>query len=546
MKRTNARKIRSKMANKSNLRICRGISVLLLAMPGLAQGVTVTVGAGAACDFVTVQAGIDAANDGDTVLVSSGEYVIAEPITFRGKAITVRSEAGRDETTIRMGTPVDTNRGSVVVFENGETAESVLDGFTITGGSGSWLQNALRGGGIFFNAASATVRNCAIVQNTARRAGGVLCDQSSSARLVDCIVAGNSSIRSGGGLSAYSGSSLSLTNCIIRENSSTGSVGGGVVCWHSSSAILTNCTVADSLAANGGGISCGNNSSTTMTNCIITGNSATGSIAHVRGYAGGVQCMDHSSVIMSDCTIAENSAGQAGGAMFCEGNSSAALYNCRIVNNTAERSGGGLECVFSSMTVSNCTIWGNSADGPGGGVNCWQGSAEVTNSIVWANMAPQGREISVASGGVLSLTYSNVAGGQAGIRVQGTSTLDWGAGSIDQDPYFADATGGDYHLQSQAGRWDPDSRTWVQDEATSPCIDAGDPMSPIGWELFPNGGFVNMGAYGGTSKASKSYFGEPTCETIVAGDINGDGQVNRADLEIMALHWTDDEPWPLP
>jgi hypothetical protein len=67
-------------------------------------------------------------------------------------------------------------------------------------------------------------------------------------------------------------------------------------------------------------------------------------------------------------------------------------------------------------------------------------------------------------------------------------------------------------------------------------------MSPIGWELFPNGGFVNMGAYGGTSEASKTYFGEPVCETIVAGDINGDGKVDRADLEIMALHWTDDEP----
>ena len=71
-------------------------------------------------------------------------------------------------------------------------------------------------------------------------------------------------------------------------------------------------------------------------------------------------------------------------------------------------------------------------------------------------------------------------------------------------------------------------------------------MSPINLEPFPNGGFVNMGVYGGTSETSKSYFGEPICETIVSGDINGDGQVNRADLEIIALHWTDDEPVPLP
>ncbi len=75
---------------------------------------------------------------------------------------------------------------------------------------------------------------------------------------------------------------------------------------------------------------------------------------------------------------------------------------------------------------------------------------------------------------------------------------------------------------------------------TSPCIDAGDPMSPIGHEPFPNGGIVNMGAYGGTAEASKSYFGEPVCETIVAGDIDGDCKVNLSDSAIMALHWLED------
>ena len=96
---------------------------------------------------------------------------------------------------------------------------------------------------------------------------------------------------------------------------------------------------------------------------------------------------------------------------------------------------------------------------------------------------------------------------------------------------------GDHHLKSQAGRWDPNAGTWVQDDVTSPCIDAGDPMSPIGLEPFPNGGIVNMGAYGGTAEASKSYFGEPVCETIIAGDINGDCKVDGRDLTILSLHW---------
>jgi hypothetical protein len=60
------------------------------------------------------------------------------------------------------------------------------------------------------------------------------------------------------------------------------------------------------------------------------------------------------------------------------------------------------------------------------------------------------------------------------------------------------------------------------------------------YEPFANGGIVNMGAYGGTAEASKSYFGEASCETIVAGDINGDCEVNYLDLGLMALHWCED------
>jgi hypothetical protein len=58
-------------------------------------------------------------------------------------------------------------------------------------------------------------------------------------------------------------------------------------------------------------------------------------------------------------------------------------------------------------------------------------------------------------------------------------------------------------------------------------------------EPFPNGGIVNMGAYGGTAKASKSYFGKPPCKTIIAGDVNGDCTVNFKDVCIIFCHWPD-------
>jgi len=472
------------------------IGAFLLVGITYSKGDTITVGSATGYDFDTIQTGIDAAVDGDTVLVAPGEYFITEPITFRGKAITVKSETGRDETTIRMGTPTDNNRGSVIIFENDETAESVLDGFTITGGSGSLVlpNNDFCGGGIFFNASSGTVKNCIIAQNSVKdTCGGVFCAYVCSPILIDCIIEENSAGNSGAGVFPWSGASLNLTNCIIRGNTARGVISG---------------------TGAGGGACCYLNSSMTMTGCAIINNTA-----------------------------------RVGGGIFCGDNSSVVITHSIIIRNTAPVGSGGIETfLHSSATVVNCVFALNAAAGGGGGINCSLngGSATVTNSIFWENTASHGREILVRRGGSLDITYSSVAGGQNEVSVEGGGTLNWGVGNIEADPMFADPNNGDFHLKSQAGRWDPNSQTRGIDNVTSPCIDTGDPMSPIGLEPFPSGGFVNMGAYGGTLEASKSYFGEPVCGTIVAGDINGDCQVNRTDLEIMALHWTDDVPLPLP
>ena len=78
------------------------------------------------------------------------------------------------------------------------------------------------------------------------------------------------------------------------------------------------------------------------------------------------------------------------------------------------------------------------------------------------------------------------------------------------------------------------------DDVKSPCIDAGDPMTPIGSEPFPNGGVVNMDAYAGTIEASESYFGNTPCETIFASYINGDCRVDFLDFSLMGMHWLED------
>ncbi len=80
----------------------------------------------------------------------------------------------------------------------------------------------------------------------------------------------------------------------------------------------------------------------------------------------------------------------------------------------------------------------------------------------------------------------------------------WDLNETLHEPYDDVWVSGDYHLKPQAGRWDVVSESRVIDDVTSPCVDAGDPNSPVGDEPEPNGGRTNMGAYGGTAEASKS------------------------------------------
>jgi len=79
-----------------------------------------------------------------------------------------------------------------------------------------------------------------------------------------------------------------------------------------------------------------------------------------------------------------------------------------------------------------------------------------------------------------------------------------GEDNINLDPLFADPNNNDYHLRSQRGRYWPQHNVWVLDDVTSPCVDGGDPAADCSGERKPNGGRIDMGAYGGTAYASMS------------------------------------------
>ena len=260
-------------------------------------------------------------------------------------------------------------------------------------------------------------------------------------------------------------------------------------------------------------------------NCILTGFKINDSIS------GGT---NHTHATISHCLLIGNVTSDGRVISACDG----LITNCFIVDNMPR--GDLIRYTISEChgLIKNCTIARNIL-----GIYVGQeGTTTIENCIIYHNRSGQ---IGVA--GTVNIAYSDVDG------IYGGGNVNWGPGNINMDPCFVRLGrwkyhepdliffDGDYHLKSEAGRWDPNSQTWVTDANTSPCIDSGNPNSPIGFEPFPNGGRVNMGAYGGSVEASKSYFGEPPCEIIVAGDINGDCKINFLDFQIIALHWLRDE-----
>jgi len=420
------------------------------------------------------------------------------------------------------------------------TSDSLISGCTFVS------NRACSGAGMFNRGGRPVVMDCDFTGNAASvegcgpdSGGGGMSNVSSSPSVIRCRFMSNT-----GGLGAgmyTSFGSPQVDGCTFSGNAAAYAAGG--MDNYYADAVVSDCLFTNNSASYGGAIR-SLYSQPILRNCVITDNHVPLGASYST-YGGGLFSGNDSFTILEECVVAGNAA-QYGGGLYHHGSRSR-LVNCRVVGNVAEHVGGAVYNKSSSgVDMIHCTLAGNTSP-LGSGLGCdlvgqsLPGVSELSNCILWN----EGTEVWNNDDSAITMFFTDIRGG-------------WpGAGNIDADPCFADSgywdpngtaadvgddffVSGDYHLKSQGGRYDPTTQSWIYDDVTGPCLDAADPMSPIGAEPFPSGGVVNMGAYGGTAEASKSYFGKPPCEIIVAGDVNGDCAVDFLDFRLIGLHWCED------
>jgi parallel beta-helix repeat protein len=492
-------------------------------------------------DHPTIQAAIDAAHVGDVVRVWAGTYT--ETIDFKGKAIRVEGKDGASATTIDGD-----QAGSVVTFGSGEGRNSVLVGFTITGGlateagggvlcrngssptirlntiTGNATANDVRGGGVAcLDGSEPLIEGNLISSNTGDQTGGGIYLEGSDAEIVDNTISANQTDGSGGGLHADSGSSARIEGNTISSNNAS-STGGGALASGVDIVFADNVFDQNTAHITGGLYLSGTSSQSRVTGNAFTSNSCNG--------RGGGMYAHTSEALIDGNAFFGNSAGERAGGLACYSGDPVVTNNL-FQGNSATLDGGAMHTLFTSLLVRDNVFAFNVAGDDGGAVELGDGEPLFVNNVVHDNQAGDlggGLSCNGADATITNCTFSrNTAdGGGGGLCQWGgafasvSNSIFWddeaplgteiytGGAPIDVDrcdvefgwpglnialpPAFADPDNGDYHLTSP-----------------SPCIDSGDNFAPglpakdiegdariLDGDLVP-GAVVDMGAdeYGG-------------------------------------------------
>ncbi|MHB0945763.1 MAG: LamG domain-containing protein [Sedimentisphaerales bacterium] len=472
-------------------------------------GLDTNAGTTKATAFATIQKGIDTAVDGDTVVVWPGTY--DQQANFNGKAITVRSADAEPAV-------ISNSSDYAFVFENAEEANSVLQNFIIAKGCFA----------VYVSGSSPTIKNLTIVDNYF-------------------------------GIDAYDGATPAVSNCIFLNNR-FGDIEGAdtqyswpfdltaAACW--SFEETTGTKVYDGIGNSDG---------------IIAG-----AAREPNGLLGRAMSFDGSGDYIAVPNNASlNITGDITMAAWVKPTSFSTNIRCiaikpyayeLIIKNTNPlfrlSGSGGIRDKYTMIekTFTDLAFVLNQwnyivVKREGALVKAWlngKESAQTANVSSTATIAVSPYPFSIGTV-VTSSPYPYYFVGQIDEvalfdRALSIKEIEnyyelMQAGYYYTDPMMVDSGNGDYHLLSEFGRYDLNSAQWVLDDITSPCVDAGDPAdNPMG-EPMPNGGRINIGAYGGMGHASKGG------EWPLPFDFNTDGIVNMADFAKLAEHWLEKLPW---
>jgi parallel beta-helix repeat protein/predicted outer membrane repeat protein len=292
--------------------------VALSCVLSIAQAKELTVDDDGPADFNTLGSAVQAASEGDTILVKEGLYRGRgnRGIQVNGKALTLRGEAGASGTIIDC----QSQDGAFTLYDS--QASLTLEDLTLCNGVRS------QGGAVCAYSGSLTVSRCIFYGNGATSMGGALYVESEARCTISgCTFLQNWTASSGGAVCGDYRTSLSIADCLFEANRSL-SQGGALYCGYYSTATLSGCSFVSNTARGNGGAVAMDEAQSTLVNCSL--------LANTSGAQGGGIFSWWTYPVLSHCTLSANVAAE-GDALYLYYGTQLQLTNCIVSghNHTA-------------------------------------------------------------------------------------------------------------------------------------------------------------------------------------------------------------------
>ena len=376
-------------------------------------------------DQPNIQAGINAAQDSDTVLVAAGTYSGegSRDVEFFGKAVVLKSAAGPEVTIIDAGQGAEAHRAFYI--HNSEGPGTVIDGFTITNGCYEFS-----GGAIQIAQASPTIRNCRMINNYAHHGGAFYFTGDCTPVVENCLFEGNSCGDVGGAVLVRFGANALFQNCVFRNNEAKNGI---FLCYNASPTVIDCQFIENTTTATGGAAFLQDNCSPIFSGCLFVGN---------HSKRGGAVWLEERMEVpgrcnpaFEHCVFVDNSASVYGGVFAILGPAFGSITNCTFYDNFSD-SGSFISRPMVFEVLSDTGIYPFS---PG-----MDSLAEIT--ITYSIVAFNRGARLVINSAALSIACSDAFGNEEGDWVGDLAGVGGINGNFALDPRFCDTSSSDFSL----------------------------------------------------------------------------------------------------